>query len=110
MIARVWHGWTTHQNAEAYENLLRSEIFHGIAERGIAGYYGIELLRRQDQDLTEFVTIMWFDSFEAVRVFAGKDYEVAVVPRKARALLKRFDGRSAHYEVRHRYPLQPPSC
>ena len=68
MIARIWHGWTTHQNAEAYENLLRSEIFHGIAERGIAGYRGIELLRRQDQDLTEFVTIMWFDSFEAVRV------------------------------------------
>lgn len=110
MIARIWHGWTTHQNADAYENLLRSEIFHGIAERGIAGYRGIELLRRQDQDLTEFVTIMWFDSFEAVRVFAGQDYEVAVVPPKAQALLKRFDGHSAHYEVRHRYPSQPASC
>ena len=110
MIARIWHGWTTHQNAEAYEKLLRSEIFHGIAERGIAGYCGIELLRRQDQELTEFVTIMWFDSFEAVRVFAGEDYEVAVVPPKARALLKQFDGRSAHYEVRHRHPSQPASC
>jgi heme-degrading monooxygenase HmoA len=110
MIARIWHGWTTHQNAEVYENLLRSEIFHGIAKCGIAGYCGFELLRRQDQDLTEFVTIMWFDSFEAVRVFAGQDYEVAVVPPKARALLKRFDGRSAHYEVRHRYPSQPASC
>jgi hypothetical protein len=53
---------------------------------------------------------MWFDSFEAVRVFAGKDYEVAVVPPKARALLKRFDGRSAHYEVRHRNTSQPASC
>jgi hypothetical protein len=106
MIVRIWHGWTTRQNAEAYENLLRLEIFHGIAQRGIAGYRGIELLRRQDQDLIEFVTIMWFDSFEAVRVFAGEDYEVAVVPSNARALLKRFDGRSAHYEVRHRYPSQ----
>jgi hypothetical protein len=109
MIARIWHGWTTHQNAETYENLLRTEIFHGIAEREIAGYRGIELLRRQDQDLTEFVTVMWFDSFEAVRVFAGEDYEVAVVPPKARALLKRFDGRSAHCEVRHRDTSQPPS-
>jgi hypothetical protein len=109
MIARIWHGWTTHQNADAYENLLRSEIFHGIAERGIAGYCGIELLRRQDQDLTEFVTIMWFDSFEAVRVFAGEDYEVAVVPPKARTLLKQFDGRSAHYEVRQRRPSQSAS-
>ena len=109
MIARIWHGWTTHQNAEAYENLLRSEIFHGIAERGIAGYCGIELLRRHDQELTEFVTIMWFDSFEAVRVFAGEDYEVAVVPPTARALLKRFDDRSAHYEVRHRDTSRPAS-
>jgi len=83
--------------------------FNGIAERGIAGYCGIELLRRQDQDLTEFVTIMWFDSFEAVRVFAGEDYEVAVVPPKARTLLKQFDGRSAHYEVRHRRPSQSAS-
>jgi heme-degrading monooxygenase HmoA len=109
MIARIWHGWTIHQNAETYENLLRTEIFHGIAERDIVGYRGIELLRRQDQDLTEFVTVMWFDSVEAVRVFAGEDYEVAVVPPKARALLKRFDGRSAHYEVRHRHPPQAAS-
>jgi hypothetical protein len=48
----------------------------------------------------EFVTLMWFDSVEAVRGFAGADYEVAVVPPDARALLKRFDARSAHYEVR----------
>jgi heme-degrading monooxygenase HmoA len=107
MIARIWHGWTTHQNAEAYEHLLSSEIFHGIAERRIAGYRGIELLRRQNQDLTEFVTIMWFDSLEAVRAFAGADYEAAVVPPKARSLLQRFDGLSAHYEVRHRDTLAP---
>jgi hypothetical protein len=48
----------------------------------------------------EFVTIMWFDSLDAVRSFAGEDYEVAVVPQKARALLARFDARSQHYEVR----------
>jgi heme-degrading monooxygenase HmoA len=100
VICRIWHGWTTPENADAYERLLRSEIFRGIAERGISGYHGIELLRRVDGDSTEFVTLMWFGSLEAVRAFAGADYEVAVVPPKARALLARFDARSAHYEVR----------
>jgi hypothetical protein len=100
MICRIWHGWTTTANADAYERLLQAEIFRGIADRGIAGYRGIELLRRDAGDLEEFVTMMWFDSIEAVRVFAGADYEVAVVPPAARELLVRFDARSAHYEVR----------
>lgn len=100
MIARVWHGWTTPSNANAYESLLRGEIFVGIQERRIAGYRGIQLLRRNLGDEVEFVTVMWFDSLEAIRAFAGEDYEVAVVPPKARALLSRFDARSQHYEVR----------
>ncbi len=100
MICRIWHGWTTPANAEGYERLLRSEIFRGIAERGIPGYRGIELLRRAAGDSVEFVTLMWFDSLESVRAFAGADYEMAVVPPEARALLLRFDARSAHYEVR----------
>ena len=100
MIARLWRGWTTHDNADAYEALLRTQIFPGIAQRGISGYHGIELLRRQAGDETEFVTIMSFDTMESVRAFAGADYETAVVPPAARALLRRFDERSAHYEVR----------
>jgi heme-degrading monooxygenase HmoA len=99
MISRIWHGWTARENADAYEKLLRTEIFVGIAKRGIRGYRGIDLLRRDIQDGVEFVTIMWFDSLQDVRAFAGEDYEVAVVPPKARQLLSRFDGRSAHYEV-----------
>ena len=101
MISRIWHGWTTPENADAYERLLRSEIFHGIAGRGIKGYQGIQLLRRKQHDLVEFVTIMRFDSLESVREFAGAEYDQAVVPDKARALLHHFDDRSAHYEVRH---------
>ena len=60
---------------------------------------GIELLRRPAAETVEFVTLMWFDSVDAVREFAGTDYEAAVVPAAARALLQRFDARSAHYEV-----------
>jgi heme-degrading monooxygenase HmoA len=100
MICRIWHGWTSPADADAYEQLLRREIFQGIAGRKIPGYLGIELLRRPVADSVEFVTIMWFESIEAVREFAGADYEVAVVPPAARALLQRFDARSAHYEVR----------
>jgi heme-degrading monooxygenase HmoA len=100
MISRIWHGWTTPANADAYETLLKNEIFVGIAGRQIAGYRGIHLLRRDLGHEVEFVTVMWFASLEAVRAFAGEDYEVAVVPPKARALLSRFDARSQHYEVR----------
>ena len=106
MISRIWHGWTTPANADAYEALLREEIFQGIAERNLHGYHGIELLRRADDQEVEFVTIMWFDSIEAVRGFAGEDYEVAVVPPKARKVLLRFDQRSAHYEVKERRGIQ----
>lgn len=100
MICRVWHGWTSLTDAEAYETLLRSEVFPGIARRGVAGYRGIELLRRAGSESVEFVTLMWFDSLDDVRAFAGEDYAVAVVPPAARALLQRFDAESAHYEVR----------
>ena len=100
MISRIWHGWTTPANADAYEALLKSEIFVGIGNRQIAGYRGIQLFRRDLGAEVEFVTVMWFDSLDAVRAFAGEDYEVAVVPPKARALLSHFDARSQHYEVR----------
>ena len=100
MISRIWYGWTAPADADAYEALLRSEIFTGILGREIAGFHRIQLLRRPLGDTVEFVTEMWFDSIDAVREFAGEDHEVAVVPARARALLARFDERSAHYEVR----------
>ena len=100
MIGRIWHGYTTPENADAYENLLKEEIFIGIRNRDIQGFQEIQLFRRELGDEVEFITIMWFDSIESVRAFAGEDYEIAVVPPKARLLLKHFDERSQHYEVR----------
>jgi antibiotic biosynthesis monooxygenase (ABM) superfamily enzyme len=99
MISRIWHGWTTPANANRYQEFLRTEIFPGIAARGIAGFRGIDLLRRDLGEAVEFVTVMWFDSLEAVREFAGEDYERAVVLPEAQALLARYDERSSHYEV-----------
>ena len=106
MILRIWHGWTDPANADAYEALLKEEIFVGIGDRQIPGYDGIRLLRRKLGSEVEFVTIMTFQDQDAVREFAGEDYEVAVVPPKARALLARFDQRSQHYEVRVDAPAQ----
>ena len=100
MIVRIWHGWTSPGNADAYEALLKAEIFVGIGNRRIEGYRGIELLRRDGVDEVEFITIMRFDTIASVRQFAGADYEAAVVPPAARALLSRFDARSQHYERR----------
>ena len=99
MITRIWRGWTTRENADAYQELLLTEIIPGIAARGIAGYRGISLGRRALDAEVEFVTIMWFDSIDAVRAFAGERFDVAVVPAKARALLARYDPHSAHYET-----------
>ena len=100
MIARVWHGWTSPENAEAYENLLKAEIFPGIFAKNVPGFEDLELFRRDLGDEVEFVTTMRFASLEAVKRFAGADYDVAYVPSAARAVLARFDARSQHYEIR----------
>jgi heme-degrading monooxygenase HmoA len=97
MISRVWHGWTSPANADAYEELLRSEILPGIDR--IDGFLGAHVLRRELGHEVEFVTITQFQSLDAVRAFAGDDYEVAVVLPEARRLLVRFDERSAHYDT-----------
>ena len=81
MIARVWHGWTPPQSADAYERFLRTQVFPSIHR--VPGYLGADLLRREDGDEIAFVTITRFESLESVRAFAGEDYEQAVVEPEA---------------------------
>lgn len=73
MITRLWHGWTTPENADSYEALIRSTIFPGIMGRGITGLERIELYRRPLGAEVEFVTAMRFASWDAVKAFAGPD-------------------------------------
>ena len=94
MISRIWHGYTTLENADTYETLLKDEVIVGIKDREILGFREIQVFRRELENEVEFVTVMWFDSIDAVRAFAGEDYEAAYVPEKARAVLSRFDARS----------------
>ena len=100
MIVRLWRGWTTPGNADAYEELIRSTIFPGILDRGIDGLFRVDLYRRAGEVETEFMTLMWFTDHEAIVRFAGADWETAVVPATARAVLSRFDEKAAHYESR----------
>ena len=96
MVCRIWHGWTTPQNAEAYENVVRGEVIPGIEARRIPGFLEIDLLRREVGGEVEFTTLMWFDDLEAVKQFMGEDYSVSHVPAAARAVLSRFDERASH--------------
>jgi hypothetical protein len=99
MIGRVWHGWTTHANADAFETYVRNEIWPGILARNIKGLHELQCLRLDRPGHTEFKTLMRFESIEAVQEFAGQDYTKAVVPPRARALLRRYDDRAEHFEV-----------
>ncbi len=98
-VKRIWHGWTTKDNAARYRALLESEVFPGIEAKGIPGYRSIELLSRDLGEEVEFVTIMTFDSLRNVIDFQGEDYTRCYVPEAARAVLKHWDETSAHYET-----------
>ena len=102
MICRLWRGWATRSNADTYERVVRSEVIPGIEARRIPGFRHIDLLRRDIGAEVEFVTLMWFESLDAIREFMGDDYAISHVPAAARAVLARFDERAAHFEVLER--------
>lgn len=98
-IKRIWHGWTTLENADAYQQLLHNEIFPGIEGKNIPGYQKIELFRMDQDEEVEFITIMTFNSLQNVIDFQGEDYKKCYVPDAAQRVLKRWDQESAHYET-----------
>ena len=100
MIARIWYGWTNRDNAEKYEKLLREEVLLEIAQRAIPGYKGAELfVHEAENDEMEFITLLRFETLDAVKVFAGKQYETPVIPPECKLLLKRHSERSRHYRI-----------
>jgi hypothetical protein len=100
VIARLWHGWTTDEHADAYQALVTGEILPRIEGLiGSGGFRGAYVFRRDASDGAEFTTLLLFDSIDAVKEFAGEDYERAYVPAEARRLLSRYDEQAAHYET-----------
>jgi len=98
MIARVWHGYTRPEHADSYEAMLKPELLPGISQA--KGYQGSYLLRRNAGAEVEFITIMLWESIDAVRDAAGHaDFETAIIPEERRKYLARFDAKASHYEV-----------
>lgn len=104
MICRLWRGWTTPQNALAYQTLLAEEIMPGIYARNIPGLKHHEALKREcvgedGAPEVEHMTLIWFDTLDEIKGFVGADYTIANMPDAARAILKRWDKRVIHFEV-----------
>jgi heme-degrading monooxygenase HmoA len=97
MIARVWHGRSRPEHAEAYEAMLKPEVLPGIGK--VKGYKGSYLLRRNAGNEVEFITIILWDSIDAVRAFAGPEYEASIIPEERRKYLSQHDSKAAHYEI-----------
>jgi len=98
-IKRIWHGWISPEDAEEYWTILNEVVLPSIEEKPIRGYRGIEILRRDHESETEFVTIMTFDSLQSVIDFQGPEYQRCYVPDAAQRVLNRWDQKSAHFEV-----------
>jgi len=98
-VCRLWRGWTTPKNADAYERIVCGEVIPGIEARRIPGFRHIDLMKRDLGGEVEFQTLMWFDSLDAIKAFMGEDYDVSHVPTAAQAVLSRFDERAAHFDV-----------
>lgn len=99
MIARIWRGYAASPvAADAYQAFLRQSFLPAAAR--LAGFAGVDVLRRDTGDgEIEFTTITRFASLDAVKAFAGEDYERANVAPPARALLSRFDATCSHHAI-----------
>jgi hypothetical protein len=106
VIIRAWSGWTTPENAAAYDELLNGTIAPDIVDRRIPGLRELAVARRlpaEETGAAHFLTLMAFDDWAAVGEFAGADPAGSVVPPPARALLARHDAHSQHFELRRRH-------
>jgi len=99
MIARVWKGWTNLEDADKYENLLNEVVFPGLQK--INGYCSGYILRKDNKTESEFVIINLFNNLEAVKLFAGENYEIPVFEPEARKLLIKAEPIAHHYEIKN---------
>lgn len=100
MIVRIWQGWTNHENADEYEQLLTTEIIPGVLAKNIPGLVEIEVFRRETSDETEFMTKYSFDEVDSIKLMAGPEPEKSFVPDSAQKVLKRFETTARHFEKR----------
>ena len=97
MITRMWRGWTRAADADAYQRFLLEDLFPSM--RDIDGFLSADVLRRRDGDEEAFVTLTRFASLDAIRAFAGDDYERPVLEPRARELLSRHEEHADHFDT-----------
>lgn len=97
MIARIWRGWAPAATAVDYQRHYETEVSEHL--RLVSGFRGARLLRQEDGQKVMFTSITFFTDLDAIRGFAGDDYDLAVVEDAARHALIRWDERVSHHEV-----------
>lgn len=105
-IIRTWKGWTTIENAPIYENMLINEVFPAVKRKGVDGLEKVSISTMKKENDVEFFLILQFNSLEAVKDFAGEDYEKAYIPENARQVLLRYDDTAHHFELKEELILQ----
>lgn len=96
-VARVWRGETTLENAAAYEQHLKTNVFPEL--KAMSGHQGAFILRRNAGAGVEFLIVTQWASLESVRAFAGDDLERAVIELEALRLLAAHDNEVRHFDV-----------
>ena len=99
-IIRTWKGWTTIENAPVYEDMLINEVFPVVKKKGVVGLEKVSISVQNKKDEVEFFLILQFDSMDAVKSFAGDNYEIAYIPDNAQRVLLRYEKTAQHYEFR----------
>ena len=97
MIARMWRGQASRENAPAYLQHVTGKVLPELRE--IRGFRAASVLRRDVGHRVEFIVITHWESWEAIRAFAGAEPDNAVVEPAARAILADFDDQVSHFEV-----------
>ena len=99
-IIRTWKGWTTLENAPVYEDMLINEVFPAVKKKGVTGLEKVSISTMEKTDEVEFFLVLQFDSLDAVKTFAGENYEKAYIPENAKRVLLRYDDTTQHFELK----------
>lgn len=97
MIARIWRGRASLDNAPHYSRHATERVFPSLAD--LPGHRGAYLLTRETDGHVEFLAVTLWESINAIKAFAGENAEIAVVEPEARAVLSDYDDFARHYEV-----------
>lgn len=104
-IIRTWRGWTKPENAKAYQDFLKDEVFPAVKKNGVLGLEKVSISSRDLENETEFFLMLQFNSLDSVIQFAGEDYSQAYIPEKAKTLLHRYDSTAQHYDLNDSFEL-----